>query len=109
MDPLLHIIIMWPCSEESSESIKGGEVISQIPENTSWIRVQIGIMRLGALVIIIHLISLPGTVILKARTVVRVLAKTVERATALQMCSAARYRWLCWSGRCRAVDRENRR
>lgn len=41
-----------------------------------------GMMKLGALDIIIHLTILPGTVILKARTTVRALAKTVERATA---------------------------
>ena len=44
-------------------------------------RIHMGMMKLGALDNINNLIILPGSVLLKARTTVRVLAKTVESAT----------------------------
>ena len=56
-------------------------MLSQIPQSTRWMRIHMGMMKLGALDNINHLSTLPGNVILKARTTVRVLAKTVESAT----------------------------
>ena len=61
--------------------MKGGEVTTQIPQIISWISVQMGMMKLGALDIINHLTILAGTVALNAITTVIALANTVERAT----------------------------
>jgi hypothetical protein len=58
--------------------MKGREVIHHIPQRTSWISVQMGMMKLGAFVTINHLIILAGTVILNAITTVIALANTVE-------------------------------
>ena len=61
--------------------MKGGAVTSQIPQIMSWISVQMGMMKLGALDTINHLTILAGTVALNAITTVIALANTVERAT----------------------------
>ena len=80
-EPLLHTMVICPCSDCVSVSIKGGDTASQIPQRTSWSRVQRGMTKLGAPDINIDLILLLGVVILKARTTVIVLAKTVDKAT----------------------------
>lgn len=85
IEPLLHTMMIIPCSDCKSVSMKGGDVASQIPQRTSWIRVQRGIIKLGAPDININLILLLGVVILKARTTVIVLAKTVDNATVKKM------------------------
>jgi hypothetical protein len=80
-EPLLQIMMVFPCSDCVSLSIKGGDFTNQIPERTSWIRVQMGMAKLGAPDANIPLILLPGVVSLKAKTTVIVLANTVEIAT----------------------------
>lgn len=72
---------MRPCSECGSVSTKGGEVPSQTAQSVSWIREQLGMMKLGAPDTSHRLNLLPGAVTLKARITVTVLAKTVETAS----------------------------
>ena len=80
-EPLLQIRMVFPCSDFVSLPIKGGDVTNQIPQRTIWIRVQMGMAKLGAPATNIPLILLPGVVSLKAMTTVIVLANTVEMAT----------------------------
>ena len=80
-EPLLQIMMVFPYSDCVSLSIKGGDVTNQIPQKTSWIKVQMGMTKLGAPDASIPLILLPGVVSLKAMTTVIVLANTVEIAT----------------------------
>ena len=79
--PLMQVMTVFPCSDCTFLSMKRGDVTNQIPQRTSWIRVQMGMTNLGAPVISIPLILLPGVVRLKAMTTVIVLANTVEIAT----------------------------
>ena len=80
---LMQVMTVFPCSDCTSVSMKRGDATNQIPQRTSWIRVQMGRLgyNLGAPVISIPLILLPGVVRLKAMTAVIVLANTVEIAT----------------------------
>ena len=80
-EPLLQIMMVFPYSDCVSLSIKGGDVTNQIPQKTSWIKVQMGMTKLGAPDASIPLILLHGVVRLKAMTTVIVLANTVEIAT----------------------------
>lgn len=73
--------MVFPCSDSVSLSIKGGDVANQIPQRTSWIRVQMGMTNLGAPDASIPLILLPGVVSLKVMSTVIVLANSVEMAT----------------------------
>jgi hypothetical protein len=79
-EPLLQIMMVFPCSDCVSLSIKGGDVTNQIPQRTSWTRVQIGMTKLGAPDASIPLILLPGVVSLKVMSTVIVLANSVETA-----------------------------
>jgi hypothetical protein len=97
-EPLLQIMMVFPCSDCVSMSIKGGDVTNQIPQKTSWIKVQMGITKLGAPDASIPLILLPGVVSLKAMSRVIVLANTVEIATAKNtpnvVCCRIQVAWL---------------
>lgn len=97
-EPLLQMMTIFPCSDCVSLSINGGDVTNQIPQRTSWIRVQMGMSKLVAPFIIILLILLPGVVSLKAVTTVIVLANTVEIATvkniANVVCCRMQVAWL---------------
>lgn len=106
--PLLQTKRLCPGSERISISIKGGEDLSQISQIISWIRVQKGMMKFGAPVTINHLILLPGAV--NARSIVRVLSKTVETATVetAPNGSAARCMWLGWGSQWKARKRGNK-
>ena len=74
-------MMMWLCSECASVSMKGGEVPSQILQRLSWIKEQMGMMKLGAPDTNHWHILLPGVLTWKATTTVIVLAKTLETAT----------------------------
>ena len=80
-EPLLQIMTVFPCSDCRSLSIKGGDVTNQMPQRISWIRVQMGMTKLGAPDVSIPLILPPGVVSLKVMTTVIVFTNTVETAT----------------------------
>lgn len=61
--------------------MKGGEIPSQIPQRTSWIKEQMGMMKFEPQDIINHLTTLPVKLTLKGITSVKALAKSVARTT----------------------------
>jgi hypothetical protein len=107
-EPLLQIRKFSPCSDFVSLPIKGGDVTNQILLRTIWIRVQMGMTKLGAPVTNIPLI-LPGVVSLKAMTTVIVLANTVEMATVKNTPNVVCFRMqVAWLG-CPMKNNEQRK
>ena len=78
---LLQMMTVFPFSDCIFLTIKGGHVTNLIPYRTTWIRVQMGMSKLGNPDARIPLILLPGVVSLKTMTTVTVLANTVETHT----------------------------